>query len=71
MKEETTDNNAGIPFLSDIPILGNAFKHKQVKRVKNELVIMLKPTIVASDQGRMWADNIEDAQRRIRGLRTN
>lgn len=70
MKEETKDNNAGIPFLSDIPILGNAFKHKQVSRVKNELVIMLKPTIIEANQNRLWADNIEDAQNRIRKLRT-
>lgn len=69
MKEETVDNNAGIPFLSDIPILGNAFKHKQVTRVKNELIIMLKPTVVENNQNRMWADSIEDAQERIRKLR--
>ena len=69
MKEETKDNNAGIPFLSDIPILGNAFKHKQVSRVKSELVILLKPTIVEASQNRMWADSIEDAQSRIRNLR--
>lgn len=69
MKEETKDNNAGLPFLSDIPVLGNVFKHKQVSRVKSELIIMLKPTIIDASQNRMWADSIEDAQTRIRKLR--
>jgi MSHA biogenesis protein MshL len=69
MKEVTKDNNAGLPFLSDIPILGNVFKHKQVSRVKSELIILVKPTIIEASQNRMWADNIEDAQARIRSLR--
>jgi len=69
MKEVTKDNNAGLPFLSDIPIIGNVFKHKQVSRVKSELIILVKPTIVEASQNRMWADNIEDAQARIRKLR--
>jgi len=69
MKEVTKDNNAGVPFLSDIPILGNVFKHKQVSRVKSELIILVKPTIIEASQNRMWADNIEDAQARIRSLR--
>ena len=43
MKEGATDQDAGIPLLADIPILGNAFKHKRVTRIKRELVIMLKP----------------------------
>lgn len=68
MKEVTKDNNAGLPFLSDIPILGNVFKHKQVTRVKSELIILVKPTIIEANQNRMWADNIEDAQARIRNL---
>lgn len=69
MKEVTKDNNAGLPFLGDIPIIGNLFKHKQVSRVKSELIILVKPTIVEASQNRMWANNIEDAQARIRTLR--
>jgi len=63
MKEASTDNNASVPFLGDIPFLGNLFKHKQVTRVKNELVILLKPTIV--DNGQVWENSIQDTQRRF------
>ncbi|MHB8455917.1 MAG: pilus (MSHA type) biogenesis protein MshL [Acidiferrobacterales bacterium] len=66
MKEVSTDGNASVPVLGDIPFLGNLFKHKQVTRVKNELVILLKPTIVDSDQ--VWENSIEDSQRRFGNL---
>ena len=35
-----------IPFLGDIPILGNLFKHKDISNDKTTLVIMLTPYIV-------------------------
>jgi len=66
MKEESTDNNAGVPFLDNIPLLGNLFKDKQAVRVKNELVILLKPTIV--DNGEVWEDSIQGSRRRFRDL---
>ncbi|MHB8256755.1 MAG: pilus (MSHA type) biogenesis protein MshL [Acidiferrobacterales bacterium] len=66
MKEESTDNNAGVPFLDNIPLLGNLFKDKQAVRVKNELVILLKPTIV--DNGEVWEDSIQGSRRHFRDL---
>lgn len=67
MKEGTTDENASVPLLGDIPVLGNLFKQRRVTRVKRELVILLKPTIVnaASD----WAEEVKGSQERIRKIR--
>ena len=67
MKEGSTDQDASIPFLGDIPILGNAFKHKRVARIKRELVIMLKPTVV--DTAQVWESSIQDSQGRIQKLK--
>jgi MSHA biogenesis protein MshL len=67
MKEGTTDDNAAVPLLGDIPIAGNLFKHKRIVRVKKELVILLKPTVVTNDQ--MWADMINDSKKRMDGVR--
>lgn len=67
MKEGSTDQDASIPFLGDIPILGNAFKHKRVTRIKRELVIMLKPTVV--DNSQVWESSIQDSQGRIQKLK--
>lgn len=67
MKEGTTKNNASVPVLGNIPILGNLFKHRKITRIKQELVILLKPTVVQSQS--QWARVVGDSQRRIREIR--
>jgi len=67
MKEGSTDENAAVPLLGDIPILGNLFKHKKVTRIKKELVILLKPTII--NTGQDWNDAVGESQDRIRKIR--
>ncbi|MDD5687311.1 MAG: hypothetical protein PHE88_05715 [Elusimicrobia bacterium] len=43
LKEEIT---SGIPFLSDIPIIGILFSHKSYSNIKTTVVIFITPTIV-------------------------
>lgn len=66
MKEGSTDQNASVPLLGDIPILGNLFKQRKITRVKRELVILLRPTIV--DSG-VWREEVKDTQDRLKKLR--
>lgn len=66
MKEGSTDQNASVPLLGDIPVIGNLFKHKRITRIKRELVILLKPTVV--NTGELWTDAIHESQERIRNL---
>ncbi|MSR22515.1 MAG: hypothetical protein EXR92_03060 [Gemmatimonadetes bacterium] len=59
---ESTDRiDSGIPFLKDIPLLGNLFKRTSEARVRTELAIFVTPYIVRSDAD---ADVIRE---RIRG----
>lgn len=67
MKEGTTDENASVPFLGDIPLIGNLFKHKRVSRIKKELVILLKPTVINLDQD--WNNAVGESQERIKKFR--
>ncbi|MEK7206839.1 MAG: pilus (MSHA type) biogenesis protein MshL [Pseudomonadota bacterium] len=67
MKEASTDENASVPVLGDIPILGNLFKHKKVTRIKKELVILLKPTIIGTDKD--WNDAVGESQERVKKIR--
>jgi MSHA biogenesis protein MshL len=67
MKEATTDDNAAVPLLGDIPLLGNLFKQKKVTRIKRELVILLKPTVINSGQD--WGDAVGESQERIKKIR--
>lgn len=67
MKEGSTDENASVPLLGDIPIIGNLFKHKRVTRIKKELVILLKATVV--DSAQVWGDMVDQSQGRIENIR--
>ena len=46
MSNVTTENNKGIPYLMDIPYIGNAFKSRSESIQKKEVVIIITPHIV-------------------------
>jgi len=46
MEEVAKNNQSGVPYLSEVPLLGNLAKAKSEDRVVSELVIFLKATIV-------------------------
>lgn len=45
-KNETAETESGIPFLMDIPVLGNLFKYNKKTVEKRDLVIFVTPRIV-------------------------
>ena len=55
---ETDDS--GIPFLKDIPYLGNLFKRSSVTRQRTELVIFVTPYVIRNDAD---ADRVRDRLR--------
>ncbi|MEQ8426223.1 MAG: pilus (MSHA type) biogenesis protein MshL [Gammaproteobacteria bacterium] len=69
MQESTNDQDAGTPGLKELPFVGNLFKHKKQESVKSELVILLKPIVVESDED--WNNDMEQSRDNIRKLREN
>jgi len=67
MKDGTSNQNAIVPFLGKIPLLGALFKHKRVTRQKQELVILLKPTVVGFGSP-VWQQQLEANLNRTRSL---
>lgn len=67
MKEAIIDGRAGVPIVGDVPIVGNLFKQKAIERIKSELVILLRPTIVSHSQ--QWANEIKRSQKNISEIR--
>ncbi len=59
-RERTAENKT--PLLGDIPILGNLFKQKQKLNQKLNLIILLTPRIVETDED--VQDILEEEQRR-------
>ncbi|MFL1484802.1 pilus (MSHA type) biogenesis protein MshL [Marinobacter sp. LN3S78] len=43
------DDNAAVPFFSEIPFLGEAFRQRNFQSRKSELVILIRPIVVGAD----------------------
>ncbi len=59
MQETSTDDNNEVPGLGDVPVLGSMFKHTNRITQKNELVILLKTTIIKG--GDDWTQDVLQA----------
>jgi len=46
LDERTTMTLSKIPWIGDVPILGELFKSRNVNRTNNELIVLVTPTIV-------------------------
>ena len=54
ISENKTNSQSNMPGLSSIPLLGNLFSVKSDEKIKTELVIMVTPRIIESNQ--QWND---------------
>jgi type II secretory pathway component GspD/PulD (secretin) len=56
-----TEVHSEVPFLADIPLLGELFQHDNKTREKRSLIVFITPTIVRSsfDQERLLREEIE------------
>jgi len=41
---------SGVPFLKDIPLLGYAFRSTTEKEVRNELIVLIRPTVLPTPE---------------------
>ncbi len=48
-RESTVVTRRRVPFLGDVPVIGNAFKGSDDDVVRNEYIFMIKPTIVKDE----------------------
>lgn len=50
IREDYNDGDSGVPYLKDIPILGNLFKNQSKQLTRTELIILLTPYIIDSPE---------------------
>ena len=55
LQDDFQDSNAGVPFLSDLPILGALFRSTSYQRNQSELVIIVTAHLVAPTRGENYA----------------
>jgi MSHA biogenesis protein MshL len=66
MQNSVQNKEASVPLLGDIPLIGGLFKHVQKVSKKSELVILVKPMIVETNQD--WNNQILDSQNKFNTL---
>jgi MSHA biogenesis protein MshL len=55
MVESSDNGRAGVPGLSEVPVIGGLFRQTSTTTTKHELVILMKPTVI-HDDGNGWPD---------------
>lgn len=67
MQNNSSNEDGGLPGLSDIPIIGNLFKQKKRANSRSELVILLRPIVV--NRNKTWSNYIKSSADRIKQLK--
>lgn len=69
IRDNSTVGRSGIPFLSDLPIIGNAFGTSTKNGARTELLVMITPQVVRADNE---IRNVADEMRnRMKGIRND
>jgi general secretion pathway protein D len=50
IKSDKSHTQSGVPFLSDIPILGNLFKQRSDSKDREELIVLMRPTVLKTPE---------------------
>ena len=66
MQDRQEDDKRGVALLTRIPYIGNLFRTNTGTTQKSELVIMLKPTIIAANKD--WQDDMARSKKRMKKL---
>ena len=67
-RNEAQESESGIPFLKDIPILGNLFKYTKKSVAKKDLVIFVTPRIIRNYIGNI---DLSEPTQEISGQKTS
>ena len=46
IRDSDAENNAGIPVIKDIPVLGSLFSNQKNERTRTELLVLITPHVV-------------------------
>ena len=66
IKANKSTSRAGVPFLMDIPILGNLFLQRNDSKQREELIVLMRPTVL--DTPKMAAEYTRTEEIRLPGV---
>lgn len=65
MEHNSKENDASVPWLGDIPLIGNLMKRTDQSNRKTELVILLRPVVVKEG---VWNHDLQNTNERMRKM---
>jgi type II secretion system protein D len=65
IKDQVTKDNNGIPYLMDIPYLGNFFKFTTNNKERDELLVFIQPSVVNDDIQTLRASLKEERRTKV------
>jgi MSHA biogenesis protein MshL len=68
MKNISSDDEAGVPGIDDVPVAGELFKQKRKINKRSELVILLRPIVV--QKNKIWSNYIQQSAQRVQQMQT-
>jgi general secretion pathway protein D len=66
IKSNKSTSRSGVPFLMDIPILGNLFLQRNDSKQREELIVLMRPTVLPTPQ--LAAVNTLKEEQRLPGV---
>jgi general secretion pathway protein D len=66
IRDETDNSLSGVPFLSEIPVIGSLFGTTSKSRKKTELVILITPRVVQDEKNARDVTN--EFKRKLTGI---
>ncbi|MDR3460091.1 MAG: hypothetical protein P4N60_21910 [Verrucomicrobiae bacterium] len=66
IKSDKSTSKSGVPFLSDIPLLGNLFTQRSDSKDRKELIVLMRPTVLKTPA--LAAKNTFKEQQRLPGI---
>ncbi len=66
IKSNKSTSRSGVPFLMDIPLLGNLFSSRSDNKQREELIVMMRPTVLQTPE--LAAKNTIKEQQRLPGV---
>jgi general secretion pathway protein D len=50
IETDQNKNNSGVPFLKDLPLLGNLFRSSHADQTRTELIVLIRPTVLPTPE---------------------
>jgi general secretion pathway protein D len=66
IKSDKSHSQSGVPFLSDIPWLGNLFKSRSDSKDRQELIVLMRPTVLKTPE--LAAKHAVNEEQRLPGV---